>query len=83
MDDMRQESIKMWNGDRTLESINAGSLQRIADACEKMALRYTELIMQRDMYLRWYNKESDRVLTLKRQLAAAKGQITKLKRSRP
>lgn len=64
----------------TLEAMNAGSLQRIADATEKMALRHTELIRDRDMYERWYSDEVTRRKSLERQLSAAKGQITKLKR---
>ena len=53
-------------GGATIEQINCGSLQRIADAAEKMALRHTELIAEFD--------------TMGKKLSAAKGQITKLKK---
>lgn len=77
---MRDLSKKSWIArDSTLASINAGSLQRIADATEKMAQRHTELIRERDDYERWYKAAVAREQQLERRLAAAKGQITKLR----
>jgi len=35
--DTRRTSRENWNSDTSLESINTGSLQRIADATERMA----------------------------------------------
>lgn len=83
MTDTRQDSVKTWVSDGTLESINSGSLQRIADAAEKMALRYTELIDARNGFERWYIAGQAEQLSLKRKLTAAKGQITKLKKGQP
>ena len=78
----RDHSKTNWgnqSGTANLEQINCGSLLRIADAVEKMALRYTELIDQKERsdrsakYLRETCDKRDR------QLSAAKGQITKLR----
>lgn len=63
----------------TIAQINCGSLQRIADAAEKIALRYTELIdkaerLQKSVdYWRLQCDKRDRILS------ARKGQITKLR----
>lgn len=80
MTTLRDLSRKTWTPRNTdLESINAGSLQRIADATEKMAQRHTDLIRVRDWYERAYKEAIAREDALKRRLAAAKGQITKLR----
>lgn len=77
---LRDISKKTWTSDEnTLASINAGSLQRIADATELMARRHTELIRERDNYERYYREAQQRNQQLERRLAAAKGQITKLR----
>ena len=78
----REESKVHYRGTAektTIEQINCGSLQRIADATEAMAKRFNDLIEEN----RWltssrkmYMSENE---TLKRQLANRKGQITKLK----
>jgi len=78
--DLRKLSAQQWVGDVSWENIKVGSLLRIADAAEKMAQRHTELMRDRDMYERWYKEGSAEVKLLRRQLSAAKGQITKLKR---
>lgn len=85
-DNLRQHSIRNYVSDSdraTVEEIAAGSLQRIADACEKMAIRYTELIDRTDRAERWYADEQIRRRHLERQLSAAKGRITKLKKVKP
>ena len=77
---LRDHSKKTWIAmDKTLASINAGSLQRIADATEKMAQRHTDLLRERDDYERRYKAAVAREQQLERRLAAAKGQITKLR----
>lgn len=77
---LRDHSKKTWIAmDKTLASINAGSLQRIADATETMAQRHTDLLRERDDYERWYKAAVAREQQLERRLAAAKGQITKLR----
>lgn len=64
----------------TIAQINCGSLQRIADAAEKMALRHTELIDKAERLQKsadFWRTQSD---TRARQLSARQGQITKLKK---
>lgn len=76
----REASRSNWNAGTSVEAINAGSLQRIADATELMAKRHTELIAERDRFERYYRSEQACSQRLARQLSAAKGMQTKLKR---
>ena len=55
MGNFRQISRQEWSAADTVESINAGSLQRIADATEAMAKGHVELARERDNYKRWYD----------------------------
>lgn len=80
MKDTRELSRKNWNGENALEAINTGSLQRIADATEKMASNYIQLQNDRDMYKRWYDCEKAEKEALYRKVSALKGVITKLKK---
>jgi len=80
----REESHKNFGVDGTGlndKQIQLGALLRIADAAEKMALRHTELITQRDNFERWYKSEAAARRLLERRLAAAKGQLTKMKKA--
>jgi len=78
----RESSRMDWLGARDVEHINIGSLQRIADAAEKMAESYTALIRERD-YLKAQKKRlSDWNDSLTRSNAALRGVITKLKKDR-
>ncbi|WP_063568475.1 hypothetical protein [Achromobacter ruhlandii] len=74
-------SRQTWTAESpNLEHVNSGSLQRIAEATEKMAQRHTELIRQRDEFERsanYWRVQSD---TKDRQIASQKGQITKLRK---
>lgn len=80
----RQQSRDVqWGTEGTansFEQINCGSLLRIADATEKMAMRYTELIDKAERlersnnYLHTANRQQER------SISALKGQITKLKK---
>lgn len=79
MPNFREASRQNWDGANTVEHINAGSLQRIADATELMAKRHTELIRERDNYERMWRTATARAQTTERRLSAAKGQITKLR----
>lgn len=79
MDNFRDFSRRSWTGDETVAHINAGSLQRIADATELMARRHLELIRERDDYERRYKVAIERESALERKLSAARGQITKLR----
>lgn len=80
MPTMRERSKQNWDGDANLNDINGGSLQRIADACELMAKRYSDLIDERDRYKRYYEDGSARLLKAERKAAALRGVITRLKK---
>lgn len=64
----------------THEDIITGSIQRIADATEKMAQNYIQMQNDRDLYLRWYREKSDANAMLNRRICALRGVITKLKK---
>lgn len=78
MSTFRESSKKDWLGS-TREDINCGSLQRIADACEKMAASYESLRAERDRLkdicdcLRGRNKK------LERRIAGLRGYIKRMK----
>lgn len=80
MANMREVSKADWLGPTTNGSINTGSLQRIADACEKMAVNWASLSSERDQYKRWYEKKRTECEASNRSIAALRGQITKLKK---
>jgi len=63
------------------EGINAGSLQRIADATELMAKNYLSLQADVAKYKRWYEQEQGYNKGLRASNANLKGQITKLKKA--
>lgn len=78
----RQASRDEWHsteGSITSERINVGSLQRIADAVEKMSGSYNNLIEERDRYKRWYEEERTRSKKLRNQLAGTQGHVTRLR----
>lgn len=75
----RRDETGHINGDE----LRNGSLQRIADAVEKMAVRHTELIDQRDRYERMYTNERSRREAAQRHAAALRGVITRLKKAHP
>ena len=77
----RQTSRADWCSSG-IEGINAGSLQRIADAAEKMAQSYVALIEERERYKRWYENQRDLVQIERRSNSALRGVITKLKKDR-
>jgi len=64
----------------SFEAINAGSLQRIADATEIMAKNHAQLIRERDQYERWYNQEHAKRKALERSITAYKANITRFRR---
>lgn len=80
MNTQREASRNEWNSDNTREDINSGSLQRIADACEKMC-RDREQLEQKCQYLRRRHEIlCEELAYLYRSNAALRGVITKLKR---
>lgn len=62
-------------------AINAGSLQRIAAATEKMAERHAELIRQRDEFERSANYWRSQYEQKDFSIRSLKGQITKLRKA--
>lgn len=63
----------------SLECINTGSLQRIADATEKMASNYIALENDRNYYKRRYEEKQSECERMARRIFALKGVITKQK----
>lgn len=65
--------------------VDAGSLQRIADALEThlpvIEKHYAYLIDDRERYKRWYEGAKSKAERLERSNAALRGQITKLKKA--
>lgn len=80
MGNFRQISRQEWSAADTVESINAGSLQRIADATEAMAKGHVELANERDRLKGWAENRQQRIERLERQNAALRGVITRLRR---
>lgn len=64
-----------------LEDIRLGALLRIADATEAMAKRHTELMAARDYYERAARERLAEIEALRRQRAALRGTITRMKRA--
>lgn len=81
-DSFKKESRKDWHRDDapSMDDIKVGALQRIADATEKMAQRHTDLMRDVDNYKRWYEQERQSHAATIRQLRAARGVITKLRK---
>ncbi len=75
----RDVSRQDWQGNNTLADINAGSLQRIADACELMAKNYKQLVDERDRYKLWYENNVAENRRMVRTIGALRGVITRLK----
>lgn len=62
------------------DELKLGALQRIADATEAMAKRHTELIRERDSFMRLYHAACERETKLSHSNAALRGQITRLRK---
>ena len=75
----REASKRNWTSCDSAEQINMGSLQRIADACELMAKRYSTVIEERDRYFRWYESERKCSKRLSNSNSALRGVITKVR----
>lgn len=65
----------------TVDLINAGSLQRIAAATEKMAVRHTELMAERDRLRASLDNWKQAHSALERSNQSLRGQITKLRKA--
>lgn len=78
--DTREQSKKKWDTHLSnFEALNCGSLQRIADATELMAINHINLQNELDRYKMWYNEERECTQRMARTISAQKGVITKLK----
>jgi len=64
------------------KEVQIGCLQRIADAVEKMAETYPQLIKDRDYYRDRYAANQKEIGTLRRQIISLKGVITKLNKKK-
>lgn len=82
MANLRETSKREWtHATDSLEAISTGSLQRIADATEKMAERYTQLLDDNAWLRTEYKRRGERIDSLSRRIAALRGVITKMKRA--
>lgn len=86
MPTLKDNSKAAWTGAGSLEHVNAGSLQRLADAAETMAAssqlmakNHFELVEWRNRYKSWYETERWERDRLERKLAAQRGVATRLK----
>lgn len=81
---LRQYSRKDYSSRNTsgptVEDINAGSLQRIADATELMASNHIQMEKDLKFYKNMYAQHSERIENLTRSNAALRGHITRLKK---
>jgi hypothetical protein len=84
--DYKKESRSDWGSDQETalcrDQIQLGAILRIADATEKMANSYQQLIDNRDLYKRWYEEERERTKKLYKRLTATKAWITRLKKQK-
>lgn len=76
-DYLRTDSKKDWNSDRSIEAINAGSLQRIADATEIMAKNYVSMQNDLEWYRRHYAEDRKTIKHLEHSRAGYKAALTK------
>jgi uncharacterized protein YoxC len=87
MPTFREHSRKDWHesgtrGLATIEEIKTGSLQRIADAVEKMGTSIGQLERDRDYYKRQFNETQTKNKRLRHQIIGLRGAITRMKRER-
>lgn len=78
----REDSRINWGSDtpgHSIEQLNCGALLRIADATEKVALRHTELIRERDYWESRCRSVDAECNKLSRSNAALRGHIKRLK----
>lgn len=82
MANQREVSRQNWKANGpTVEEINAGSLQRIADAVEKMAQSYDAMRTDRDYWKDRAEWRMAEITRLERSNRSLRGVITRLKRS--
>jgi hypothetical protein len=79
MTTMREQSRCEWAAAITREDINAGSLQRIADAVEAVAKNYTAIINERERLKQRLANEEACSARLVRSNNALRGVIKRMK----
>ncbi len=77
---MRETSRKEFTSSDTVEHINCGSLQRIADALEKVALNYDSLLRDKKWAEEMRDRYKNKLEFEMRRTAALRGVITKMKK---
>jgi len=75
----RESSRQNWNSNQTIQDINSGSLQRIADANELMAKNHLKPQQDCNYYEKEINKYRELFYAEQRKNSALRGVITKLK----
>lgn len=81
--DYREHSRARWmTTDPSMEAVQVGALQRIADATEKMAQRYEDLVRDRDQWKRVAEVRADRISELKFSIRSLRGVITRMRGGR-
>jgi hypothetical protein len=77
----REASKKDWAANGiSMEEINSGSLQRIADATEKMAASYDSLRTDRDYWKAACERAREREAMKDFRIRSLRGVITRMKR---
>lgn len=80
MSNMREASKNTWASNSSVEHINCGSLQRIADATEKMAANYDQMRLDRDWQKARADRNSATNQRLRNRIAGLRGYIKRMKR---
>jgi methyl-accepting chemotaxis protein len=79
MPTQRESSRKEWTSRDTIEDTNSGSLQRIADAVEKIAASYDQMRNAREFWERRAKENLAAAERLARSNNALRGAITRAK----
>ncbi len=79
---IERSKLNIGNSDEniTVQQVQLGCMQRIADATEKMASNYQKMEADLEMYKRWYNQKNERIKKLNYEIRTLKGHITRLKK---
>jgi len=81
METLRNKSKRLFTSNEiTIENINCGSLQRIADAIEIMAINYKELQSDLDWYKRRCSELREELTSVTKSRNTYKGLYNKLKK---
>ena len=67
----------------TTEHLMVGAVLRIADATEKMAHNYAQLLSDLNWYKKRYQQEKDKNEQLRKSVASYKGHLTRLRHNKP